>query len=391
MKRASKILRLTAVAALLGLLAFSAAWAGDTKTVTVTGSAVMGKSKAKARRQAIKDAKMAAIQAGVEVYVDSKTVVENFQVLKSQVFSSYKGYLQSSKVIKEGVSADGGSYNVTLEAVISTGKIKATLENLKLYVEKSGNPRVMVLYRQEKTGLEVDNPAVEQVKQTIQQALLDKSFRLVDEGSMAYMYSEIQKDATKYGDDSDLSDLVRRSGAEVYITFRLTEGATGGGYFRKVKATVRLKAIEVSNAHILGTGQAEGSFATKANTGTYDWYEALGKAGRQAAERASAGLVQKILQSLVRADNQGRAFTVIFIDYPVSEAARITTGAKTLPNMVSIQQRRSKPNYIEYEFFYSSGLGDLQSEISDYAKQLGIPARVISSEGSRITFKKVTQ
>ena len=54
-----------------------------------------------AREKALDEAKRAAIEQAVGTRIESKTVVENFQVSRDQIFSHATGYLKNLEIISE--------------------------------------------------------------------------------------------------------------------------------------------------------------------------------------------------------------------------------------------------------------------------------------------------
>ncbi len=97
-----------------------------------------------AREKALDEAKRAAIEQAVGTRIESKTVVENFQVSRDQVFSHATGYLKKLVILSEG-KTEFGTYEVEISAEVEIAALVSDLDRFKKILGWQKNPRVSIL------------------------------------------------------------------------------------------------------------------------------------------------------------------------------------------------------------------------------------------------------
>ena len=97
-----------------------------------------------AREKALDEAKRAALETAIGTTVESRTAVENFQVVKDQIFTHTSGYFKSINIIEEK-KTDLGTYEVTIEADIEFSALVDDLDRLQKIVSWQKNPRVSIV------------------------------------------------------------------------------------------------------------------------------------------------------------------------------------------------------------------------------------------------------
>ncbi|MDF1590433.1 MAG: hypothetical protein P1P89_02865 [Desulfobacterales bacterium] len=97
-----------------------------------------------AREKAMDEAKRAAIEQAVGTMVESRTVVEDFQVVKDQIFSRTTGYLKNLNVLEEKKS-DLGTYEVTIHAEVEIADLVSDLDRFNKIIGWQKNPRIAIV------------------------------------------------------------------------------------------------------------------------------------------------------------------------------------------------------------------------------------------------------
>lgn len=96
-----------------------------------------------ARGKALDEAKRAAIEAAMGTMVESRTVVENFEVVKDQIFSRAAGYLTDLQIIDE-TKTDLGTYEVTIQADVKISVLVDDLDRFRNMIQWQQNPRISI-------------------------------------------------------------------------------------------------------------------------------------------------------------------------------------------------------------------------------------------------------
>jgi hypothetical protein len=96
-----------------------------------------------ARDKALDEAKREAIEKAVGTAVESRTMVENFQVSRDEIFSHSSGYLKNIEILDEKKS-DLGTYTVNIRAEVEIPALVADLDRFKKILGWQKNPRIQV-------------------------------------------------------------------------------------------------------------------------------------------------------------------------------------------------------------------------------------------------------
>jgi len=276
MKRHRTILFIILIISTISLTSFGQ----QRKTVIVNG---IGSD----REAAIRDAQRQAIESVVGVYLTSETIVENFTLLKEEIYTKTKGYVSSQQILNE--RADIYGYSVTMEITVSTEKIEKDLAAIGLLLQQKGNPRVIVIIN-EYAPIRSPYPIAETA---IADYLLDKEFKIVDPERIKVVRSTNRVKALLEGDYTKAAVLGTELGADVLIVgtarSRRDYKKIAGDLYR-AKADVKVRAILRDTGELIAT-------ANKRINGigeTID--EAYEKSLENAGKKVAQSLMKKILK-----------------------------------------------------------------------------------------------
>jgi hypothetical protein len=163
-----------------------------------------------ARDRAIDSAQRNAVERVVGVMVSGSTEVENFQVKMDRILAESKGFITSYKIVKE--ERDGDVYEVTIDAVVETGRLKDRLEAARLIMARKSKPRLMILFSEQAQKDAIAEAAMARY-------FMSQGFKLVDAG-VARKNRDVQVlyDST---DPRQMTGVAQRYGAEVLILGRV--------------------------------------------------------------------------------------------------------------------------------------------------------------------------
>jgi hypothetical protein len=97
-----------------------------------------------AREKALDEAKRMAIEKAMGTVIESRTIVENFQVVKDEIFSRSSGYLKDIQIISEKKS-DLGTYEVEIEATVEVAVLVDDIDRFQNLLKWQKNPRVKII------------------------------------------------------------------------------------------------------------------------------------------------------------------------------------------------------------------------------------------------------
>lgn len=138
-----KLGRISALIVALACFLPSILYAGELVTAKGMSFFEAGRE-AVAREKALDEAKRAAIEQTVGTVIESRTVVEDFQVIQDQIFSHAAGYLKNLTVLDEKIS-DLGTYEVTIQAEVETTDVINDLDRFAAILGWQKNPRIAII------------------------------------------------------------------------------------------------------------------------------------------------------------------------------------------------------------------------------------------------------
>jgi hypothetical protein len=290
---------------------FSAPWSGhaqaQTQTVVAEGMAGVQGNPAIARDNAIQDALRKAVEQAVGTMVSSETLVENFQVVRDNIYNKSTGYVKEYKIVKESPGKD--LHAVTISATVSTESLKNDLGALGLLIARVGKPRTLFMIAEQNVGQEIllywwgswgsrggaafAGQSVEMaVSETVlKEEFLNRGFNVIDisavtgkfEISNAYRIADLT--------DTGAREIGRKMGAEIIVKGKAlakegprTAGSAVGSYL----ADITLSAVRVDNGQVLAS--VRGNAAAR--------HVAQHVGGNQAIENAARQVADKLVEQI---------------------------------------------------------------------------------------------
>ena len=368
------------------------AHAGSAKQVVVVGTAPMMGNQAQARQQALQQALRAAVEQGVGTLLDSKTMVENFQVISDKIYSQASGYVNDYKVLSEGVTPDGQMYNVTIQATVSTASIKNDLRAIGILRQQVGNPRFMTVYIPQ-TGSSAyrNSRAVRSAEQAINGVFARKGFVVLDRMFINNVYNEIEQAGRIDIDMDDLSALALKYRADLLLVFDVHVGVKRGGqsrYFGGVNVEVDLRAVAPATADLIAQKHGDLYVRTKKIGG--DYYEDMmaAKAADAVGKAVAKALINDVVAYYNRAQTAGMRFDIWLRNFSENEIYTIIDVIESMPGFVDKNVRQQSPGNFQFDVQFKGKKFDFQRRLYQGLKQRGILFQTQQAKGNRFLLFK---
>ncbi|MEE8554974.1 MAG: hypothetical protein V3T00_03885, partial [bacterium] len=307
-----KSLRLSLLATIIGLWAHSAL----AVEVEATGmAAILSGNIGSARTQAVLNAQRSAVEQGVGVILDSKTLMENFDLIQDQVLTSSRGFIINYLVLEEKKSADGRSFLVKIKANVSTDLLEDRLSALRILHRKMGNKRLMVIYHSENpNAMKRTHGATTAALQALRDEFNSAGFRLFNESATSEVYRQIEVAGRVDRPVDDLIAMALDQQADILVRFENIGGKRGpqGGAFSAAFSTIRVSVFDTNTGRQIADAQTEGKQLLRADAGPYDWEKALAQASIKAARNVADEAISKIGNYYEQVEDQGNAMLLVF-------------------------------------------------------------------------------
>src|SRR3989339_786166 len=219
-----------------------------------------------ARDQAKQNALRDAVEQGVGTLIDSKTKVENWQVISDEVFTSSQGFVKSFKMLAD--EKRGSSWWVEIDAEVATDLIKGKLSELRILHKKMGNKRLLVIYRAESPqALEEDNAAVSTCLGQLQTDLTAAGFRVFDQKSIERVSSQRRTQETWKLEK--WMQIAQEQQADILAEFELSAntGSRGAAMIQSAEVALQLRVYDVSTGRLIASQSAQQRQMTNAHPG----------------------------------------------------------------------------------------------------------------------------
>lgn len=335
-----------ALAALLAVvLPAPRALAQESATVTVEGMATIRDGNTLAAREAaLRDAMRKAVETGLGTLVEGRTMVENFELKKDEIFSRANGFVSSYEVLEE--KQRGDAYVMKVRAVVNQQKLGDDLRAMGLLQELVGKPKMMIMVDEfwwdaslpRESQEAVDDPAS---AARIAERFLARGFQLVDAETVKKLRaSEMATMDDLMNNGEAVIRLAQQAaaeyGAEVLVlgTCKAEPASLVGGKYTAT-ATFTAKIVDASTGALIGTKQySQGGVGISPE-------QARAESGARAGDGVSETLVAQVTQYWQDKANNGMDYLIKLynVDSFVQQGMKFIAGLKNIGGVTSAKKR----------------------------------------------------
>lgn len=378
----ARLLTVSALVAAPAALAQSAE-----QVVEVKGQASLQGNLAAARQVALNDAVRAAVEAALGAYISSSAsfkasessrndaALESTEQFQQRILKRADGYGRIVAVLHE--QQQDGLYMVTVRVAVSRGPLE---QQVKAFLARKGDPRIMVLIPEQIIRNPVPDPAAET---EVMRALIAGGYRVVDATQSERLTT---RDRLRSGhlDPQILEEIATRFQADLLVT-----GEAFAEELPQVPAELRSSGMQAYNARLelkiidLSNGQVIYSDAFHAGgIGATD-----GIAGKTALANAARKAVPTLPSTILtwlsgQGQGAGRTFTVRVTGVPNFRALTDLSGTlRNAAGVGSVSSRQYDAGGSVLEVEYEGSPEDLATLLEDLHLMVrGVSAGEITAE-----------
>lgn len=324
----------------------------------ITADGMAAGSSLKAKDMALNRALRNAVEQGVGVFVDSETVVENFQVLDDNIYSEAKGYVKEYEVVSDNEGA-GGIYRIKIKAKVALGALSKDVQGLGIIREKMNYPRVVVIIDDYIDGMEQPGKVA---AGEIEKVFMQEKFPIVNKDQLEKIK---QKDATvTYFDPLTAAALGRRYGAEVAIVGQASSNLVESSkpYGVSVFAyggRVEVRAVKVDNAEVIVFDVAEAVERGSGRVATAN------KAIKAASDKLSESLMKRITEAWRDEVYNEMSILVICNNADMRKAKAFKESLSDMRDVQGVNERSLSGGVLELDVRFFGNSEQLAALISD--------------------------
>jgi len=281
---------------------------------------VIDDNTALARDQAIQDALRLVVEQAAGTMVASETLVQNYEVMRDQIYSKSQGYIQRYEVTDESI--EGNLYKVTIQAAVAEGNLKNDIMALGLLMARKNMPRVMIMVAEQNVGMhyysywwgvKASTADLSITENVLMEKLTQKGFQIVDHA----MTSKTLEIKAPYKIESLNNDAVLSIGnlydAEVVIYGKALSKLAGsvlGTSMKSAQADISLRVVDTDTGRVIASATQHAA-AVHPNEVT---------AGADALKIATEGIADQLLKQIVNQWSQdvsgGSLIRLVVSDIP---------------------------------------------------------------------------
>ena len=335
-----------------------------------------------AREQALNNALREAVKQGVGTIIDSETEVQNWEVIRDEVYSSAKGYVKKYKITRD--ERVGNAWYVEIDAEVASSDIQGKLADLRILHKKMGNKRVMVIYRAEHPrAVKRDHGSAISALANLQTSLNHQGFRVFDQKSVDLLYADGS------ASNEEWITIALNQQAEILFEYEvLSSGASQPGrMFQAAKSDVMVRVYDVSTGRLISNQVANQKQITNAHVGSFDWNQSLSKAGGKAAKAVAKKSIKDIVSYYEAVGDMGTSFFMRFSGLDEDQEDKVLEILEALPGYQSLTELKNDETLIEVEYFSNLSKSRLRRKLKLEAKQKRVPLKLILFAGNRFEYE----
>ena len=104
-----------------------------------------------AKERVLKNAQLKAVKKGVEIFLVKKTINDNYQVIREQIYNFNQKFINNFEIVNQDIDLDQRYVEVQIKANVAEVKILQKLKQLGILHDRMGYKSLMLIY-QERTA-----------------------------------------------------------------------------------------------------------------------------------------------------------------------------------------------------------------------------------------------
>jgi len=344
------------------------------KEIIITASAkIYSDDILEAKERVLKNAQLKAVKKGVEIFLVKKTINDNYQVIREQIYNFNQNFISNFEIVNQDIDLDQRYVEVQIRANVAEVKILQKLKQLGILHDRMGYKSLMFVY-QKRTARAIprDHGTVQKTIPVVQKTFAENGFRTFNQQTMNQLYRLFDQDKSDILPVDILIALALNYNAEILVIMEIIPGERDNlkGSFYQVKSTVRFSTFNTADGKQIAETVVEGIELSVKNPDETEWQSLQHMAGKHAVLESMRQSIEQINLFYQRTGEIEQVYKIVFSGYsPRSESLIIDY----LENTVEYRQLAELKNtfgHLELELLTLKRKNILRRRItSDLLKQ----------------------
>ena len=289
------------------------------KEIFITASAkIYSDDIVEAKERVLKNAQLKAIKKGVEIFLVKKTINENYQVIREQIYNLNHKFISNFEIVNQDIDLDQRYVEVQIKANVAEVKILQKLKQLGILHDKMGYKSLMLVY-QEKTARAIprDHGIIQNTIPAVQKSFAENGFRTFDHLLMKQVYGLFDQNKSGSLPVDILIALALNYNAEILVIMEIIPGERDNlkGSFYQVKSTVRLSVFNTNDGKQISETVVEGFERSVNNPDETQWQSLLQMSGKPAVLENVRQSIEQITLFYQMTGELEQVYTIVFSGY----------------------------------------------------------------------------
>ena len=344
------------------------------KEIFITASAkIYSDDIVEAKERVLKNAQLKAIKKGVEIFLVKKTINDNYQVIREQIYNFNQKFISNFEIVNQDIDLDQRYVEVQIKANVAEVKILQKLKQLGILHDRMGYKSLMLVY-QERTARAIprDHGTVQNTIPAVQETFAENGFRTFDQQTMRQVYRLFDQDKSDILPVDILIALALNYNAEILVIMEIIPGERDNlkGSFYQVKSTVRFSVFNTPDGQQIAETVVEGIERSVNNPDETQWQSLLQIAGKHAVLESVRQSIEQITLYYQRTVEMGQVYTIVFSGYSPRRESLIIDYLENTAEYRQLAELKNTFGHLELELLTLKRKSILRRRItSDLLKQ----------------------
>ena len=342
-----------------------------------------------AKEQALKNVLHEALKKAVGNLLDVKTINQNYEVIKNEIYRFNSKYIIDYEVLKENHNFNKNLYEIIITANVDDEKIRQKLIDVRILQKSLKKKRLLVLYHNRAPkSFPRENKAVASALDAAQQAFAEQSFSTFSEATLRQVYRSLEEENIVGRPVDSLIALALNYNADVLVIMGMNSRPLNKqqGTFYRVTAVVNFSVYDTASGQQIAQTNVKASELSVKKPSVLKRDILLGIAGKHASVENVRRTTEHINRFYQQTDEFGQGFSVIFRGYSPRRESLIIDYLENNTAFKKLSELKNTFGYLELELFALKRKSILRRKITSDLLELEIEVATKSIAGNNLFF-----
>ena len=343
----------------------------------------------RAKEQALKNVLHEALKKAVGNLLDVKTINQNYEVIKNQIYRFNSKYIIDYEVLREKQNFNKNLYEIIITANVDDEKIRQKLEAVRILQKSLKKKRLLVLYHNRvPKAFPRENKAAASALDAAQQAFAEQSFRTYSEATLRQVYRSLEEENIVGRPVDSLIALALNYDADVLVIMGMKSRPLNKqqGTFYRATAVVNFSVYDTASGQQIAQTNVKASELSVKKPSELKRDILLGIAGRHASLENVRRTTEHINRFYQQTDEISQGFSVIFSGYSPRRESLIIDYLENNTAFRKLAELKNTFGYLELELFALKRKSILRRKITSDLLELEIEVATKSIAGNNLFF-----